>query len=201
MQLITPVYYFFQADQVQNQREKAPKPDFLNIKPFLLDGFLMRHYNIWPIHFYKNGFILKESSFWRTFSCPMDAIRLKYFSASLRAYFEAFGVVRDIEIKIDSATGMSRGFGFVLFETEDSVNAVCQTHEHFLGKLMSSTSTWGLIKIRLDFNVLLDGKKIDPKRAEKRNAKIFCGGLKPDTTDEAIKGVFSQYGEIELFER
>ena len=56
------------------------------------------------------------------------------FLASLRAYFEAFGVVRDIEIKIDSATGMSRGFGFVLFETEDSVNAVCQTREHFLGK-------------------------------------------------------------------
>ena len=52
-----------------------------------------------------------------------------------------------------------------------------------------------------DLNFLLDGKKIDPKRAEKRNAKIFCGGLKPDTTDEAIKGVFSQYGEIELFER
>jgi len=99
-------------------------------------------------------------------------------TASLRAYFEAFGVVRDIEIKIDSATGMSRGFGFVLFETEDSVNAVCQTREHFL-----------------------DGKKIDPKRAEKRNAKIFCGGLKPDTDDETIKGIFSQYGEIELYER
>ena len=47
----------------------------------------------------------------------------------------------------------------------------------------------------------LDGKKIDPKRAEKRNAKIFVGGLKSDCTDELIQEVFGQYGEIELFER
>ena len=47
----------------------------------------------------------------------------------------------------------------------------------------------------------LDGKRIDPKRAEKRNAKIFCGGLKSDFDDESIKAVFQEHGEIELYER
>ena len=47
----------------------------------------------------------------------------------------------------------------------------------------------------------LDGKRIDPKRAEKRNAKIFCGGLKSDFDDEAIKQIFAEHGEIELYER
>lgn len=97
---------------------------------------------------------------------------------SLRQYFEAFGEVRDVEIKVDPQTGQSRGFGFVLFLNEDSVQAVVSKSDHFL-----------------------DGKKIDPKRAEKRNAKIFVGGLKAETTDETIQQVFGQYGEIELFER
>jgi len=97
---------------------------------------------------------------------------------SLRQYFESFGSVRDVEIKVDPQTGGSRGFGFVLFLNEDSVTAVCNHGDHYL-----------------------DGKKIDPKRAEKRNAKIFVGGLKSDTTDESIQATFGQYGEIELFER
>ena len=53
----------------------------------------------------------------------------------------------------------------------------------------------------LFWNFVLDGKRIDPKRAEKRNAKIFCGGLKSDFDDEAIKAFFAEHGEIELYER
>ena len=49
--------------------------------------------------------------------------------------------------------------------------------------------------------MILDGKKIDPKRAEKRNAKIFVGGLKSDFTDEDVQAVFAECGEIELYER
>lgn len=97
---------------------------------------------------------------------------------SMRAYFETFGTVRDVEIKSDPQTGQSRGFGFVLFLDEEGVNAVCVKADHYL-----------------------DGKRIDPKRAEKRNAKIFVGGLKPDHSNEEIQEVFSQHGEIEIFER
>ena len=47
---------------------------------------------------------------------------------------EAFGEVRDVEIKVDPQTGVSRGFGFVLFANEESVTAVVNSPEHHLGK-------------------------------------------------------------------
>ena len=40
----------------------------------------------------------------------------------LKAYMEQFGAVRDVTIKSDAA-GNPRGFGFVLFEDEASVDA------------------------------------------------------------------------------
>lgn len=98
---------------------------------------------------------------------------------NLRAYFEKYGEVRDVDIKIDPNTQASRGFGFVLFADSSSIDALEQeggTHN-------------------------LDGKKIDPKRAEKRNAKIFVGGLKSDFSDEEVQAVFAEHGEIELYER
>ena len=67
-------------------------------------------------------------------------------------------------------------------------------------KLPGST-IWVSLDFVLFSNFVSDGKRIDPKRAEKRNAKIFCGGLKSDFDDEAIKAFFAEHGEIELYER
>jgi len=98
---------------------------------------------------------------------------------SLRAYFEKYGEIRDVDIKIDPTTQASRGFGFVLFAESSSIDGLeADTAQHHL-----------------------DGKKIDPKRAEKRNAKIFVGGLKSDFSDEEVQAVFAECGEIELYER
>lgn len=98
---------------------------------------------------------------------------------SLRAYFEKYGEIRDVDIKIDPATQASRGFGFVLFAESSSIDSLeADKSQHHL-----------------------DGKKIDPKRAEKRNAKIFVGGLKSDFSDEEVQAVFAECGEIELYER
>jgi len=93
---------------------------------------------------------------------------------SLKAYFEQFGEVRDAVVKIDQQTGQSRGFGFVMFVNEASIDAVVQQHAHEL-----------------------DGKKIDPKKAERRDGKMFVGGVKPETDDEVVRAYFSQYGEVE----
>lgn len=97
----------------------------------------------------------------------------------LRAYFEKYGEIRDVDIKIDPTTQASRGFGFILFADSSSIDQLeaDNTQHH------------------------LDGKKIDPKRAEKRNAKIFVGGLKSDFSDEDVQAVFAELGEIELYER
>jgi len=99
-------------------------------------------------------------------------------TASLRAHFEQFGAVKDVEIKSDPTTGLSRGFGFVLFELPESVNAVMEAGQQFL-----------------------DGKRIDPKPAEKRNCKVFIGGISPSTASETVQELMETFGQVDNFER
>jgi len=93
---------------------------------------------------------------------------------SLKAYFANFGDVQDVVVKVDPNTQQSRGFGFVLFINEDSVEAVVAQQHHEL-----------------------DGKKIDPKKAQRRDGKMFVGGVLPATSDDEIKAYFEQFGEVE----
>ena len=56
------------------------------------------------------------------------------YSDSLRAYFEKYGEIRDVDIKIDPATQASRGFGFVLFAESSSIDSLeADTTQHHLG--------------------------------------------------------------------
>ena len=71
--------------------------------------------------------------------------------------------MKDVSVKIDPHTQQSRGFGFVLFEDESSIQKVAEAAPHSL-----------------------DGRKIDPKKAERRDGKMFVGGVKGETSDETI---------------
>ena len=75
----------------------------------------------------------------------------------------SFGIVKDVSVKIDPHTQQSRGFGFVLFADENSIGKVTESGPHNL-----------------------DGRKIDPKKAERRDGKMFVGGVKGETSDETI---------------
>nr|XP_009860507.1 heterogeneous nuclear ribonucleoprotein A/B isoform X1 [Ciona intestinalis] len=101
-------------------------------------------------------------------------------TVGLREYFSKFGVVKDCTIKKDSKTERSRGFGFVLFDDAETVKKVLESENHYL-----------------------DGRKIDPKKAQaqRRDGKLFVGGINPDTENDVVKEYFTQYGEIEEFER
>ncbi|KAH0451541.1 hypothetical protein IEQ34_018840 [Dendrobium chrysotoxum] len=53
--------------------------------------------------------------------------------SEFREYFEAFGVVTDVVVMYDQNTQRPRGFGFVSFDSEDSVDRVVQKQFHDLG--------------------------------------------------------------------
>lgn len=95
----------------------------------------------------------------------------------LLQYFSKFGKVIEHSIMRDSATGRSRGFGFLTFEDASSVDTVIKS-DH-----------------------VLDGKLIDPKRAIAREeqdkvGKIFVGGIDPMVTEKDFDEFFSQFGRI-----
>uniref|UniRef100_A0A8C9PK72 RRM domain-containing protein n=1 Tax=Spermophilus dauricus TaxID=99837 RepID=A0A8C9PK72_SPEDA len=97
---------------------------------------------------------------------------------ALIEYLSQFGEIIDFMIKTDPGTGLSRGFGFVLFQDSATVEKVLQVKEH-----------------------LLDGKKIELKRAKAMEPpsppkKVFVGGLNPRIPEEKIREYFGTFGEI-----
>lgn len=97
-------------------------------------------------------------------------------------YLSKFGEIIDFIIKTDPNTGLSRGFGFVLFKDSATVEKVLQVKDH-----------------------KVDGKKIEFKRAKALesqfpNKKIFVGGLNPRLSEEKIRAYFGTFGQIEAIE-
>ncbi|KAF4216007.1 hypothetical protein CNMCM8980_005823 [Aspergillus fumigatiaffinis] len=96
---------------------------------------------------------------------------------SLKDYFSQFGEVQECTVMRDSATGRSRGFGFLTFKDPKTVNTV-MVKEHYL-----------------------DGKIIDPKRAiprdeQEKTSKIFVGGVSQEATEQEFKEFFTQFGRV-----
>jgi RNA-binding protein Musashi len=64
---------------------------------------------------------------------------------SLKDYFSQFGEVQECTVMRDSATGRSRGFGFLTFRDPKTVNTV-MVKEHYLdGKIVSSNCHYYLV--------------------------------------------------------
>jgi len=97
--------------------------------------------------------------------------------AQLKEYFEKFGEVETVNLKLNPQTGRSRCFAFVIFKEPATVTAVFAAGDH-----------------------AINSKKVDVKQAKAKPGKMFLGGLKPELTDDQIKAHFEQYGAILEFE-
>ena len=54
-----------------------------------------------------------------------------------RSYFERYGRVVSAEVMFNRETHKSRGFGFIIFEKESSVDLVCEERDHIIdGKMV-----------------------------------------------------------------
>lgn len=100
---------------------------------------------------------------------------------SLKEHFQKFGELKECFIMCDPVTRRSRGFGFITFSTtEDCERAVTQDH-------------------------ILDGKKIDPKKAfpkvpnskyVTKTKKVFVGGIQHGTSEADLMEYFSKFGTV-----
>ena len=128
----------------------------------------------------------------------VGGLRWETTEQSLKEHFKQFGEVTDCVIMKNGMTGQSRGFGFVSFVDPDVLDVVL-ANEH-----------------------VVDGKRLDPKRAIPRedtaalnsvshqqygpNAptskpqteedRVFIGGVDNDTKEQQLNEYFSRYGPI-----
>ncbi|XP_039273133.2 uncharacterized protein LOC120347289 [Styela clava] len=99
---------------------------------------------------------------------------------TLKDFMQQFGDVEKTTVKMDSTTGRSRCFGFVIFK-----------------------EVAGLEKALANVPHKVDDRTIDSKIAQpqRKEGKLFVGGVKPETTQETIEEYFSKFGKIEKYER
>ena len=71
------------------------------------------------------------------------------FIAEFRTYFEKYGKVVSAEVMFNRETHKSRGFGFIVFELEDSAIKVCAEKEHIIDGKAVSIVDYGGINVQL----------------------------------------------------
>ncbi|XP_035829176.1 heterogeneous nuclear ribonucleoprotein 87F isoform X4 [Aplysia californica] len=101
----------------------------------------------------------------------------------LKTHFEKWGEILDCVVMRDPMSKRSRGFGFITYKEVAMLDEAQRNRPH-----------------------TIDGRDVETKRAMPRDSagpsnhqsisKMFIGGMKDDTTEEQIREVFSQFGDI-----
>ena len=87
-------------------------------------------------------------------------------------YFRQFGKVKSLSLIRDSKTGISKGYGFVRFESKESVVKVLQTRQHVISETVVDVQ---LAKCQIVANKTYDKRPVDKT--------IFVGGLPEDVEE------------------
>lgn len=103
---------------------------------------------------------------------------------SLKSYFEKWGNIVDCVVMRDGNTKRSRGFGFVTYDSVESLNEAQANRPH-----------------------VIDNKEVESKRATPREEagkpearmsikKVFVGGLRDDVEEDQLRDYFSGFGNV-----
>jgi len=96
----------------------------------------------------------------------------------LESYFGKYGGLERVQLKMDSQTGRSRGFAFIVFQDVAGMEAaLAEEHE-------------------------IKGKRTTVKKADVKPGKIYVGRLPSDgITDDDIRNYFAGHGTVTEFIR
>ncbi|PON38410.1 Splicing factor-like protein [Parasponia andersonii] len=111
-----------------------------------------------------------------------------------------FPSVKGAKVVIDRLTGRSKGYGFVRFgdETEQiramtEMNGVlCSTRPMRIGPAANKNAVGGQQYTKASYQNSQGG----PNENDPNNTTIFVGNLDSNVTDDHLRQVFSQYGEL-----
>lgn len=103
----------------------------------------------------------------------------------LREHFEEWGEIVDCVVMRDPQSKRSRGFGFITYKDAESIDQAQANRPH-----------------------TLDSREVETKRAMPREEsgsqqsvkKMFIGGCKDDTTEDMVRDLFGELGDIEKIE-
>lgn len=98
---------------------------------------------------------------------------------SLREYFETFGEVLMAQVKKDSKSGQSKGFGFIRFGSHEAQIRVLAQRHMIEGR-------WCEVKIPNSKEGMI----------QQVPCKVFVGRCTEDLTAEDLKEYFSKFGEV-----
>ncbi|KAL7616963.1 polyadenylate-binding protein RBP45 [Lactuca sativa] len=118
---------------------------------------------------------------------------------TFRAHYQS---VRSAKVVTDRMTGRTKGYGFVKFgdETEqiramtEMNGSLCSTRPMRIGPAANKNTTGGQQNPKASYqNNTSQGSQSEE---DPNNTTIFVGGLDPNVTDEHLRQVFSQHGQL-----
>ena len=101
---------------------------------------------------------------------------------NLWEYMSKYGEVKGV--KILKKNGKSRGFGFVTFDSQAEADHVISIQHRICGK-------------KFDCKGVVDEKQAKREEKQKKERKVFIGGLNKATTEQSLHTYFQRFGEIE----
>jgi RNA-binding protein Musashi len=118
---------------------------------------------------------------------------------SLRYHFEQYGPVLSVEVMKDRVTGDPRGFAFVVFTDEKTVDLVMAEPRHEINHKVvdvKRAQARGVAPPSIHEGRRKEQQELTTATPEQLQNKIFVGGLPPHVDRDMLKQVFEQFGAV-----